>query len=253
MQLPYKSAAKRTPANPRPKTVCPALKTADAPDLVVEVLEAVLPPVVPLPPDPPEVGVPLELPVDMPEDTSPVADEEELPLTMAVPLGPATAVKVELAAELTPVATMTSVVLLLMAPDPMPLMLLIMLLVGPAAMLLMLLEPAPTTPTGAGMPGEPEMYEAAAGCEVTADARAVTTDGWLVMTDGIPVTTPRESVWLRYEVNGLFWGLGQYRLRMDYQSKAVCLMDGCCKDNCRTDALTYEEDEAMACGALVVL
>jgi len=90
----------------------------------------------------------------MPEDMSPVADEEELPLTMAVPLGPATAVKVELAAELTPVATMTSVVLLLMAPDPMPL---IMLLVGPAAMLLMLLEPAPTTPTGAGMPGEPEM------------------------------------------------------------------------------------------------
>ncbi len=130
------------------------MKTADAPDLVVEVLEAVLPPVVPLPPDPPEVGVPLELPVDMPEDMSPVADEEELPLTMAVPLGPATAVKVELAAELTPVATMTSVVLLLMAPDPMPL---IMLLVGPAAMLLMLLEPAPTTPTGAGMPGEPEM------------------------------------------------------------------------------------------------
>lgn len=121
-------------------------------------LDAALPPVVPLPPDPPEVGVPLELPVDMPEDMEPVADEEELPLTMAVPLGPATAVKVELAAELTPVATMTRVVLLLMAPEPMPPMLLIMLVVGPAAMSLMLLEPLPpTTPTGAGMPGEPEM------------------------------------------------------------------------------------------------
>lgn len=121
-------------------------------------LDAALPPAVPLPPDPPEVGVPLELPVDMPEDMEPVADEEELPLTMAVPLGPATAVKVELAAELTPVATMTRVVLLLMAPEPMPLMVLIMLVVGPAAMLLMLPEPLPpTTLTGAGMPGEPEM------------------------------------------------------------------------------------------------
>lgn len=88
---------------------------------------------------------------------------------------------------------------------------------------------------------------------MTAVARAVTTDGWLVMTDGIPVTTPRESVWVRYEVNGLFWGLGQYRLLMDHQARLRVLWDGCCKDNCRMDALTYEEDEAMAAGALVVL
>lgn len=163
--LAYKSAAKRAPAKPRPKTVCPALNAADAPDLLADVLDDEAPPAVPLAPDPPEVAVPLELPLDMPLDMLPVAEEVALALTMAVPLGPATAVKVELAAELTPVATMTRVVLLLMAPAPasMPLM----LLVGPAAMLLMLLimllAPLPTPPIGAGMPGEPEMKEAGRG------------------------------------------------------------------------------------------
>jgi len=141
------------------------LNAADAPDLLADVLDDEAPPAVPLAPDPPEVAVPLELPLDMPLDMLPVAEEVALALTMAVPLGPATAVKVELAAELTPVATMTRVVLLLMAPAPasMPLM----LLVGPAAMLLMLLimllAPLPTPPIGAGMPGEPEMKEAGRG------------------------------------------------------------------------------------------
>lgn len=42
-----------------------------------------------------------------------------------------------------------------------------------------------------------------------------------------------------------FYRMNQARLRV--------LWDGCCKDNCRMDVLTYEEDEAMAAGALVVL
>ena len=198
-QVPYKSAAKRTPANPRAKTVCPALKAAEAPDLFVAVAE--LPLVVPLAPAPPEVAVPVELPLDAPLDMLPVAEEVALALTMAVPLGPATAVKVELAAELAPVATMTRVVLLLVVPPaPMPLMLdmlLVMLLVA------LMLEPLPTGTTGAGMPGEPDMKEAGAACDVAADARDVMTDGWEVMTDGMPVMTPRESVMVVKEVKGL--------------------------------------------------
>lgn len=170
------------------------MKAAEAPDLVV--LEAELPPVVPLAPAPPDVPVALELPLDMSLDMLPVADDVELALMMAVPLGPATAVTVELAAELAPVATMTRVVLLLMAPPAaMPLMLLIMLLVAlmliPLMPLMALLAPPPI---GAGMPGEPEMKEAGRGCVVMADARDVATEGWEVMTDGMPVMTPRESV-----------------------------------------------------------
>ena len=43
---------------------------------------------------------------------------------------------------------------------------------------------------------------ATAGCEVTAGGRA----DCAVSTEGMPVTTPRELVWVRYEVKPLVYG-----------------------------------------------
>ena len=54
-----------------------------------------------------------------------------------------------------------------------------------------------------GIPGEPEMKVTGVVCEVAATVCEVTTLGWLVATVGMPVTTPRELVSLRKEVNGL--------------------------------------------------
>ncbi len=142
----YKKATKRAPAKPRPKTLCPILKAAEAPDLAEEpdVLEAGLPPVVPLALDPPDVAVPLELPLELP-----LAPLAIVVLLLVVPLVPETAVTVALVAELTDVATTTGVVLLLF-----------------------------WVAMGAGMPAGPvERKVAAEGCDVYADAIEVMTDG----------------------------------------------------------------------------
>ncbi|KAI9880347.1 MAG: hypothetical protein M1830_003958 [Pleopsidium flavum] len=147
---------KRAPAKPRPKTLCPILKAAEAPDLDEEpedpeVLDAVLelPPVVPLALDPPDVAVPLDMPLDMPLELPPIPPAMEVELPLVVPFVPDTAVTVALAAEVTDVATTTRVVLLLF-----------------------------WVAMGAGMPAGPvERKVAADGCDVYADAREVMTDG----------------------------------------------------------------------------
>ena len=169
-------------------------------------LEAELPPLVLLALDPSEVALPVELSLDMSLEPL-VIDAVEL--RMAVPLGPATAVMVELAAEATELATTRRVVLEGMPPTAPPmappalvieltalLMTLLALLIRSSALLMALL-------TGAGMPEGPVLRKvAAAGCDVTADAKEVTTSGCEVTTDCMPVMTPRELVIEVYEVNG---------------------------------------------------
>lgn len=144
---------------------------------MVVVLDELLLLPVPLAPDP-EVGVPLEPLEPLPElPLPPPVVIDDVPLMMLVPLAPVTAVTVALAADVTDVATTTRVVFMDM-PD--------MLLAG------------------TGMPGGPvEKKVAAEAREVTTDGWVVTTEGWVVTTEGMPVTTPREFVSVRKDVKGL--------------------------------------------------
>ena len=71
-------------------------------------------------------------------------------------------------------------------------------------------------------------------------------------TDGMPVMTPRESVWDRKEVNGLFCMFvsdGFYTIN----KARACLRERWWKVVAGMNILTYEEDGVPACGALVVL
>lgn len=84
------------------------------------------------------------------------------------------------------------------------------------------LEPGPTPVEGAttGMRvvlltaaggvyvGVPAGLVATAGWVVTGVGWVVTADGWVVTGVGIPVTTPRELVWVVKDVNGLVYSTG---------------------------------------------